>query len=118
MRRCKESAWPFSSKAITTTAAPYCAIFRACALKFSSPSFKEMEFTIPLPCKHFKPDSITVHLDESTIIGSLAISGSDAKRFKNLVMAASESSMPSSMFTSISCAPPSTCWRATASAPS
>lgn len=42
------------------------------------------------------------------IIGSFAISGSEAIRFKNLVIAASESSIPSSMFTSITCAPPST----------
>ena len=52
------------------------------------------------------------------MIGSLEISGSEAIRFKNLTMAASESSIPSSMFTSIIWAPPSTCWRATAKASS
>ena len=47
------------------------------------------------------------------MIGSLEISGSEAMRFKNLVMAASESNIPSSIFTSMICAPPSTCCLAT-----
>ena len=29
------------------------------ARNFSSPSFSEIEFTIPLPCRHFSPASIT-----------------------------------------------------------
>ncbi len=46
------------------------------------------------------------------------MSGSEAIRFKNLVIAASESSIASSIFTSITCAPPSTWWRATDNASS
>ena len=87
-------------------------------LKLSSPSLREIEFTIPFPCKHFRPASITVHLDESTMIGSLEISGSEPIKFRNLVMVASESIIPSSMFTSMICAPPSTCCLAMANAAS
>ena len=44
------------------------------------------------------------------------MAGSEAMRFKNVVIAASESSRPSSMLTSSTMAPASTCWRATARA--
>jgi hypothetical protein len=44
------------------------------------------------------------------------MSGSEAIRFKNVVIARGPSSKPSSMLTSIICAPFSTCWRATSSA--
>jgi len=67
-----------------------------------------------LPCRHFSPASITGHLDESIITGTREMSGSEATSDRNLVIAFSESSIASSMFTSISCAPFSTCWRATA----
>ena len=66
-----------------------------------SPSLRLMEFTTPLPCTHFNPCSMTLHFDESIMMGTRLMSGSEATRFKNRVMAASESSMPSSMFTSI-----------------
>ncbi len=59
---------------------------------------------------------MTLHLDESTMIGTLAMSGSAASRLRKRVMACSPSSMPSSMLTSMTLAPSSTCWRATASA--
>ena len=75
-----------------------------------------MEFTTGLPCTHFSPASITVHLDESIINGARAMSGSEAMRFRNRAMAASPSSMASSMLTSMICAPLLTCWRATSSA--
>ena len=64
-----------------------------------------------LPCTHFSPASITAHLDESIISGTRAISGSDAIRLRNFVMACCESSMASSMLMSITCAPFSTCCR-------
>ena len=48
--------------------------------------------------------------------GTREMSGSEATRFRNVTMAASESSIASSMLTSITCAPFSTCWRATDSA--
>ena len=52
------------------------------------------------------------------MIGTLAISGSPATRFKNFVIVLSESSSPSSMLMSMICAPASTCCRAILSAPS
>ncbi len=77
-----------------------------------------IELTTGLPCTHFSPASITSHFDESIITGTRAMSGSVASRFRKRVIAAFESSMASSMLTSIICAPFSTCWRATASASS
>jgi len=70
------------------------------------------------PCTHFSPASITDHLEESIIIGTLATSGSEATMLRKRVMAFSESSIASSMFTSMICAPFSTCWRATTRASS
>ena len=58
-----------------------------------------------LPCTHFRPASITDHLEESIITGTRAISGSAAIRCRKRTIAASESSMPSSMLTSMICAP-------------
>ena len=78
----------------------------------------EIELTIALPCTHFSPASITFHLLESIIIGTRAISGSEAIKFKKCVIAFTASSMPSSMLMSMTCAPFSTCWRATLSASS
>ena len=61
---------------------------------------------------------MTSHFDESTITGTLQMSGSDAMRFRKRVIAATPSIIPSSMQTSMTCAPFSTCWRATVSAAS
>ena len=52
------------------------------------------------------------------MIGTRAMSGSDAIRFRKRDIAAAESSIASSMLTSMTCAPFSTCWRATCSASS
>ena len=68
--RSNVSAWPSSSKAMTTTAAPYLRHSRACARNASSPSLREIEFTMALPCRHFRPASITSHLEESTMTGT------------------------------------------------
>ena len=76
------SAWPCSSKAITTTPAPYSRTFLALAKKSASPSFKLMELTMPLPCTHLRPASMTLHLLESTMIGMREISGSAAIRLR------------------------------------
>ena len=84
----------------------------------SSPSFMLMELTIALPCTHLRPASITAHFDESIITGTREMSGSEAMRLRKVVMAFSESSRPSSMFTSSTFAPLSTCSRATARAAS
>jgi len=106
------SACPFSSKAMTMTAAPSCFTSRACAIKTSSPSFKEIELTIHFPCTHFSPARITSHLEESIIMGTRAISGSEATRFRKVVISCAASSKPSSIFTSMTKAPSSTCLRA------
>jgi hypothetical protein len=65
---------------------------------------------------HLRPASITLHFELSIMIGTRAISGSPATRFKKRTIAAWLSSIASSMLTSMICAPFSTCWRATASA--
>ena len=59
---------------------------------------------------------MTLHLDELIISGTREMSGSDAMRLRNVCIAFSESSSPSSMLTSRICAPFSTWLRATASA--
>ena len=59
---------------------------------------------------------MTVHLELSTMTGMREISGSLASRLRNVVIAASPSSMPSSMFTSRMLAPPRTWSSATSTA--
>ena len=103
------SACPFSSNAITITAAPYRRTSRAFVLNASSPSLRLIEFTTPFPCTHLRPASMTLHLDESIMIGTRPMSGSAAMSRKNRSMAASESSNASSMLTSIIWAPFITC---------
>ncbi len=71
---------------------------------------------MPLPWMQRRPASITSHLELSIMIGTRAMSGSPAIRFRKRTMAAWLSSMASSMLMSMICAPFSTCWRATASA--
>src|SRR3546814_731173 len=75
-----------------------------------------IELTIGLPGTHFRPASMTLHFDESIITGTRAMSGSAAISLRKVVIAHSASSSPSSMFTSMTCAPFSTCWRATSTA--
>ncbi len=82
----------------------------------ASPSFIEIEFTTGLPCTHLRPASITENFEESTITGTRAMSGSAATRLRKVTIAFSESSRPSSMLTSMICAPFSTWSRATSSA--
>ena len=89
---------------------------RAGRMNFSSPSLRLIELTMPLPCMHFSPASMTDHFELSIMTGTRAMSGSAAIRFRKSSIAASESSIPSSMLTSMICAPPSTCCRATLSA--
>ena len=48
-------AWPSSSNAITTIAAPNDFIALAFSTKASSPSFRLMEFTMHFPCAFFRP---------------------------------------------------------------
>ena len=58
---------------------------------------------------------MTDHFELSIMIGRRAISGSVAMTFRNVVIAASESSIPSSMLTSRMLAPPRT-WPSATSA--
>jgi hypothetical protein len=51
-------------------------------MNLASPSFIEIELTIALPCTHFRPASITSHLELSIITGTRAMSGSAAIRFR------------------------------------
>ena len=84
--------------------------FRVLArMNFSSPSFIEIELTIALPCTHFRPASITLHLELSIMSGIRQISGSLPTSRRKRVMAASESIIPSSMLISRMLAPPATC---------
>ena len=76
----------------------------------------EIELTIGLPWTFFSPASITSHFEESTMIGTRLMSGSLAISLVKRSMAATPSIMPSSMLTSMTCAPFSTCWAATDSA--
>ena len=71
-----------------------------------------------LPCTHFKPASMISNLDESIITGIFAISGSACNRLRKVVIAFTPSNKASSMFTSMICAPFSTCCLATESASS
>ena len=75
-----------------------------------------IELTMALPCTHFRPASMTLHLELSIISGTREMSGSEAMRLRNVCIAFSESSRPSSMLMSRICAPFSTWLRATASA--
>ena len=76
--RATVSAWPRSSKAITTTAAPYRRTMRAFSRKSASPSFSEIELTTLLPCTHLRPAWMTDHFELSIMMGTRAISGSVA----------------------------------------
>jgi len=58
-----------------------------------------------------QPTAVFVNIGERT-----NVSGSDAIRLRKRVIAASASSIASSMLTSMICAPASTCWRAISSA--
>ena len=90
------------------TAAPYFWHSAALLRKASSPSFKLIELTMALPCTHLRPASMISHLELSIIMGTRAISGSETIRFKNLTIASLPSIKPSSIFTSMIWAPPST----------
>ena len=75
-----------------------------------------IEFTTHLPCTHLRPASITSHFEESIITGTREMSGSEPMRLRKVVIAFFESSIASSMLTSMIWAPLSTWLRATASA--
>ena len=76
----------------------------------------EIELTIGLPWMQRRPASITSHLEESTITGTRLMSGSLAISLVKRSIAATPSIMPSSMLTSMTWAPASTCCPATESA--
>merc|ERR1719277_1988549 len=70
-----------------TTAAPKRWHNFACRRNSVSPTFREIEFTMLLPCTHFKPSSMTGHFEESIMKGSLATFGSVTQSLMNLPMA-------------------------------
>mmetsp|Transcript_8266 Transcript_8266/g.20620 ORF Transcript_8266/g.20620 Transcript_8266/m.20620 type:complete len:209 (+) Transcript_8266:900-1526(+) len=109
------AAWPTSSNAMTTTAAPYRLTILACLLNSSSPALSEIELTMHFPCRHCSPCSTTSNFEESTMIGTFATSGSVARRLQKRRMVACESSRPSSKLMSMTCAPFSTCLMAISS---
>mmetsp|Transcript_14508 Transcript_14508/g.57870 ORF Transcript_14508/g.57870 Transcript_14508/m.57870 type:complete len:223 (-) Transcript_14508:637-1305(-) len=102
------AAWPCSSNAITTTAAPCLRRHTACSLNLSSPTLSEMLLTIGLPWHHLSPASTISNLDESIMNGTLATSGSVTAILTNFCIAESPSSMPSSTLMSTTWAPAST----------
>ena len=59
---------------------------------------------------------MTSNFEESTISGTREMSGSLAISLTKRSIASTPSIIPSSMLTSMTCAPASTCWRATSSA--
>ena len=73
---------------MTTAAAPYLRTSRACRRKGSSPSLREIELTIALPCTHLSPASMTSHFEESTMTGTRLMSGSLATSLRKRSMAA------------------------------
>ena len=75
-RRSTVSAWPCSSNAMTTAAAPYRRHSRAWRRNSSSPSLRLIEFTTPRPWSCWSPASITENLELSTMTGTAAMSGS------------------------------------------
>ena len=70
------AAWPVSSNAMTTTAAPWSLTIAAWRRNASSPSLSEIELTMHLPCAHLRPASTIGNLDESIMNGTRLISGS------------------------------------------
>ena len=70
-------------------------------MNFSSPSFMLMEFTSDLPCTRFRPVSMISHFEESSMTGTLEMSGSLATRFRKSPIASWLSSIPSSMLMSM-----------------
>ena len=90
---------------MTTAAAPYRRHSRAWRRNDSSPSLSEIELTTPRPWSCRSPASITDHFELSTMTGTAAMSGSEPRRRRKRVIAATPSSIASSMFTSSMTAP-------------
>ena len=105
-------AWPSSSKAMMTIAAPNELMVLAFSTNASSPSLRLMELTIHFPCAFSSPARIVSQCDESIIRAAFATAGSLemylTKRSISLVL----SSMASSMLTSMMVAPSSICFAA------
>ena len=104
--------------AITTTEAPMLRICRARRRNSSSPSLRDIEFTIPCPCKWQRPTETTSQEEESIITGTDAATASDTKASRKRAISAGASSMASSTFTSTTCAPANIWLRAMSTASS
>ena len=94
---------------MTITAAPRFLISAALARKASSPSFREIEFTMLFPWAFFRPATMVSQWEESIIRAAFATEGSLEMYLRNFSISAVESSMASSMLTSITEAPFSIC---------
>ena len=70
------------------------------------------------PCTHFSAAVMTSQLEESTITGTFAISGSAAMMLRNVVISCLASSKASSILISMTRAPSATCLRAMVTASS
>ena len=80
------TAWPCSSNAITTTAAPYCRHRRARRRNSASPSLRLIELTIALPCTALRPASRTDHLllvDHHRHGGDVGLAGDEAEELRH-----------------------------------
>ena len=110
-------AWPSSSNAITTIAAPSLRISLALVRNASSPSLRLMELTIDLPWAFSRPASMVSQCDESIIRAAFATAGSPEICLTNFSMQSRLSSIASSILMSMMPAPSSICFAATSSPP-
>ena len=108
----KVVAWPCSSKAITTMAAPRDLIALAFSTKASGPSFRLMELTMHFPCAFLRPARIVSQCDESIIRAAFATAGSFEMYLTKRSISRVLSSIASSMLMSMIVAPSSICFAA------
>ena len=90
---------------MTTMAAPSEWISFACERKTTSPSFREIEFTMHLPCALLRPERIVSQSEESIIRAAFATEGSFCMWRTNFSISTFESRRASSMLMSIIEAP-------------
>ena len=102
-------AWPSSSNAMTTIAAPYDFMTLALRTNSSSPSLRLMELTMHLPWAFRRPAIIVSQCEESIIRAALAVDGSLDIYLTNFSISLVLSSMASSMLMSMTEAPSSIC---------
>ena len=102
-------AWPCSSKAITTIAAPNSLIALAFSTNASAPSLRLIEFTMHFPCAFLSPAMMVSQCDESIISAAFATAGSLDIYLTKRSISRVLSSMASSILMSMMVAPSSIC---------